>query len=237
MGTLTFGAGSGGGAALLLAFFLSSTALSRAGRARKYAIGEIAKGGPRDALQVGANGGVATACAWLWGATRDPAWFAAFAGAYAAATADTWGTEVGMLARGSPRSILTGRPLATGLSGGVTASGTAAEAAGALLIAVLTPVASGGALGARGAAAVALAGMAGALADSLLGATLQARRWCPACERECENDPHACATPSTFRRGLPWLSNDGVNLAATLTGASLAWLLTREKQDFGPPKT
>jgi uncharacterized protein (TIGR00297 family) len=206
----------------LLGFFVSSTLLSRLGKTRKRAIGEIAKGGARDALQVAANGGIGTLCALGWGLSGESAWIVSFAGAYAAATADTWGTEIGMLARGLPRSILTGKPLATGLSGGVSLPGTAAEVAGALGIAALAFLVMGGNVTLGLAGVIAIAGIGGALVDSLLGATLQARRWCQACERECENDPHACGTPTLHRRGLAWCSNDGVNLVATLVGATLA---------------
>ena len=238
---------------MLLAFFVSSVALSRAGKARKRELVDIGKGGARDALQVLANGGVATTCVvvWAWRGGDDAAlpWFLAFAGAYAAATADTWGTEIGTLARGLPRSILTGKPLATGLSGGVSAPGTAAEIAGAILIGLVAPFAL--VLAAHGngvghfvlrahadaafapylatlglvtlfVAPVVTGGIAGAVADSLLGATLQDRRWCPTCARECETDPHVCGTPTQRRRGLAWLSNDGVNFAATATGALVA---------------
>ncbi|MBD5653789.1 MAG: DUF92 domain-containing protein, partial [Candidatus Eremiobacteraeota bacterium] len=135
VGTATFGGLGFPGAAVLLAFFITSTALSRLGRTRKRdAFIDIGKAGPRDAAQVFANGGVAALCALgaLW---IDPRIAYAFAGAFAAATADTWGTEIGALARQQPRSILTLRPVATGLSGGVTLPGTLAEVAGALLIA------------------------------------------------------------------------------------------------------
>lgn len=209
---MTFGFGGIGGAAVLLGFFVSSTLLSRIGRERKRALGEIAKGGARDAWQVLANGGVATVAIVIGG----PLGIAAFAGAYAAANADTWGTEIGTLVRQPPRSIVGGNPLATGMSGGVTAVGTLAEYAGATLIALIAAWAwhSG-----RFFIAITLAGIVGALVDSILGATLQARRWCPACERECENDPHACGAPTRHRRGLAWFGNDAVNFAATLTGA------------------
>lgn len=225
---------------MLLAFFATSVVLSRAGKARKRTLVDAAKGGPRDARQVLANGGVATICLLVWIA-RDhgvaaSAWFVAFAGAYAAATADTWGTEIGTLAARPPRSIVTRAVLATGISGGVSGPGTAAEIAGAVLIAVLTPVAlllalPGTPVGVHALArllpAVFVGGFGGALVDSLLGATLQARRWCPACERECEVDPHPCGTATVTRRGFAWLDNDAVNLAATATGAALAaavWL-------------
>jgi len=200
---------------VLLGFFISSTLLSRVGRERKRAIGELAKGGARDAWQVLANGGVAT----LGIVAGGPLGIAAFAGAYAAANADTWGTELGMLARQPPRSILTGKPLATGMSGGITAIGTLAEVGGALLIAGFATAAWPSS---RLFAAAALGGVVGACVDSYLGATLQERRWCPACERECENDPHACGTATVHHRGLPWMRNDAVNLAATVTGALVA---------------
>ena len=142
VGALTFAAGTLGSALILLAFFVTSVALTRAGKKRKRELVDIGKGGPRDAWQVLANGGIATACLLVWAyvdhsAATSP-WFVAFAGAYAAATADTWATEIGTLAAKPPRSILTGKPLATGLSGGVSSAGTAAEIAGAVLIAVLT---------------------------------------------------------------------------------------------------
>ncbi len=256
VGALTFGAGTLGTALLLLAFFLSSTLLSRAGRDRKRALVDIGKGGARDAAQVLANGGVATVCVVAWilvdRGSASSLWFIAFAGAYAAATADTWGTEIGTLAAEPPRSVLTGAPMATGLSGGVSPAGTAAEIAGAVLIAVLTPLAlvlalpAGNTtihldapaalafLGARAPFAafalvsvlpVFVGGFAGAWIDSLLGETLQDRRWCASCARECETDPHACGTPSTRRRGLAWMSNDAVNLCATLAGAGIAALI------------
>jgi uncharacterized protein (TIGR00297 family) len=235
VGALTFAAGTLGSALILLAFFLTSVAFSRAGKKRKRELVDIGKGGPRDAWQVLANGGIATACLLVWAyADHSNAlspWFAAFAGAYAAATADTWGTEIGTLAAKPPRSILTGKVLATGLSGGVSSAGTAAEIAGAVLIAVLTPAALLLALPgtpvtlhtlSRLLLPVFVGGFGGALIDSLLGATLQDRRWCPACQRECEVSLHGCGTTTERRRGLPWLTNDAVNFAATAIGAAIA---------------
>ena len=80
---------------------------------------------PRNAWQVLANGGVAALCALAALGWRIP-FAAAFAGAFAAASADTWGTEIGTLSRRPPVSILTFRPHETGLSGGITLLGTAA---------------------------------------------------------------------------------------------------------------
>ena len=220
IGTATFGALGIRGAAVVLTFFITSLVLSRVGAARKRVVlVDVDKTGARDAAQVFANGGVAACCA-LAALTLGPRYAAAFAGAFAAATADTWGTEIGTLVRQPPRSILSWRPIATGLSGGVTWAGTLAQAAGALTIAaVALPLERGIFL------AVALAGFGGALVDSLLGASLQALRWCPNCKRPTEREPHLCGANTAPVRGFAWFGNDAVNFAATLTGAAVAYAL------------
>ncbi|HZO94033.1 MAG TPA: DUF92 domain-containing protein [Candidatus Baltobacteraceae bacterium] len=239
VGTLIYGSGGIGFTIVLLAFFVPSIALSRVGRARKRALDTVAKGGARDAWQVAANGGIAALAAVAWAQRPYVAEAAAFAGALAAANADTWATEIGTLARRPPRSILTFRRLETGLSGGVSLPGTLAEIAGALWIGL---VALAGALLAYRfmvapyltpdpgplaplLLAVPAGGVAGATVDSLLGATVQELRWCPVCERACESDPHACGTPTTLHRGVRGVSNDVVNVLATLAGAAVAFAL------------
>ncbi|HEY0396547.1 MAG TPA: DUF92 domain-containing protein [Candidatus Elarobacter sp.] len=243
VGLLTYAGGSVGFALVLLAFFIPAVLLSRLGRGRKRELVDIGKHGARDALQVAANGGVATACAVVWAFTHDPRWAVAFAGAYAAAAADTSGTEIGTLARHRPRSILTLRPVATGLSGGISLPGTLAELAASLWIGavalagiplayILTTgefgfsfarsVPSIGMIPVVVLLAVPLGGFAGATVDSLLGATLQELRWCDACGRSCETNPHACGAPTRRVRGVPGFSNDLVNLLATVTGAAVA---------------
>jgi uncharacterized protein (TIGR00297 family) len=166
-----------------------------------------------------ANGGVSACCA-LAALSGHPHWDTAFAGAFAAATADTWGTEIGTLAAGEPRSILTGKPLARGLSGGVTLIGTLAEIVGALFIACTAYL-----LGMHAFLAIAAAGCCGALLDSLLGAGLQSLRWCPRCNRACETITHACGTSTVPHRGFSWMNNDLVNFCAVLCGALVAYLL------------
>ena len=220
VGACVFGAGAWSYAAVLFAFFIPSTLLSRLGRARKKRLVDIGKTGARDGGQVLANGGIAAACAVGAAALHQPALAAAFAGAFAAASADTWGTEIGTLLKAPPRSILTLRPLAPGLSGGITAGGTLAEIAGACAVAGVAAAVGIGAWW-----AVAAGGFAGAVADSLLGASLQELRYCPACKRNCETDPHVCGTPTRLVRGASWMNNDTVNACATAAGALVAGCL------------
>ena len=111
--------------ALLLVYFVSSSVLSRIGRARQLArtAGMIEKPGARDARQVLANGLVFGLMA-LESVRSGPQELCLLlaSGALAASAADTWATEIGTMVGGAPRSIVTGRRLAVGASGGVTAN-------------------------------------------------------------------------------------------------------------------
>ncbi|MDQ1300579.1 MAG: hypothetical protein QG637_497, partial [Chloroflexota bacterium] len=105
IGTSIFGFGGWVWGATLIAFFVSSSALSRYGASRKSALADtFAKGSRRDAGQALANGGLAALIAIAAGLTgRDapifPILALAFYGALAAVNADTWATELGVLAR------------------------------------------------------------------------------------------------------------------------------------------
>jgi uncharacterized protein (TIGR00297 family) len=222
-GTLAVAAGWAWGA-LLVAYFVGASALSRLRAAEKARrTGDIvAKGGARDAVQVLANGGIFAAAAALAVAWPSPLWLAAGAGSLAAAAADSWGTEIGTLARARPRMITTWRPAPPGTSGAVSAPGLAATVAGALFTAALLWGLTGGR---RLAVAVAAGGVAGALADSLLGAVAQARRRCPACGAGTERAVHSCGAATVPAGGAAWLDNDAVNLLCGATGAAVALLL------------
>jgi uncharacterized protein (TIGR00297 family) len=219
VGAIVFGAGGWPGAALLLAFFIPSSLLSRIGKSRKRAIGEGIEPEPRNGWQVLANGAVAAVCA-LAGLHEGSRVAAAFAGAFAAASADTWGTEIGILSGRAPVSLLTLRGVAPGRSGGVTPLGLIASIAGAFLVAGVAAL-----LGLASLWIVTAGGVAGALLDSLLGGSLQALRWCPRCHCDCETRLHACGAVTELRRGAGWMENDAVNFAATLCGAAVAGLL------------
>jgi uncharacterized protein (TIGR00297 family) len=209
---------------LLVLFFVSSVALTRFRASTKAArTGRlVAKGGPRDAAQVFANGGVFALGAVLWLVSGWDGWRALSGGALAAATSDTWATEVGMLAAHAPRSIVSGRRVPTGTSGGVSAPGLAAAMAGAAFVA-LASLAVGWP---RAAAAAALAGgIAGSTIDSLLGATLQARRWCDRCGEPTERRRHICGAQTRVAGGIGWLENDAVNVLSTAAGGALGLML------------
>lgn len=211
-----------GWALLLVAWFVASSLLTRMGREAKQgrSRGVLAASEARRAVQVWANGAVFAGAALSGTLLADArgAWLAA--GALAAAAADTWATEIGLLWGGTPRLLLGGGAVEPGRSGGVTAAGFAGSLAGAFAVAGLA-----GALrilpeaGLAGVLVVAAAGFSGGLLDSALGQVLQASRRCVACGRMTERQVHDCGAATEHHRGLTWMTNDTVNLLATAAGA------------------
>jgi uncharacterized protein (TIGR00297 family) len=230
-GTLIFGVGGWQWAVLLLAFFVSSSALTRAFKKRKTGLNEkYSKGGQRDAAQVFGNGGLAAMFAALHYSFPDSAWvWLAFAASLAAVNADTWATELGVLSPHSPRMITNpAREVEKGTSGGVTLVGTLAALAGAGLIGLLAVLVAPSPTSAGAGLLVTLAGLSGALFDSLLGATVQAIYQCPSCNKETERHPtHTCGSPTVLKRGWRWLDNDMVNLGCAVFAVLLVIMVYR----------
>jgi len=224
VGTIVFGLGGWQWAILLLVFFVTSSALSRLFKKRKQGLVEkFSKGHERDAGQVFGNGGLATAFVLVHalypGSTIG--WIG-FAAALAAVNADTWATELGVLNPTPPRMITDLRKrVEKGTSGGISLFGTFASLMGSFVIALptslftdnwsLLPL-------------ITLAGLAGSLFDSFLGATVQAMYYCPTDQKETEKHPlHTCGTETVHIRGWKWLNNDWVNFACGAFGVMIAF--------------
>jgi uncharacterized protein (TIGR00297 family) len=227
VGTLVFGGARLPGAAVLLGFFLSSSLLTWAVNPRAAEAAEkFSKAGRRDASQVIANGGLAAILAGivlpLAGSQAQVVW-AALCGALAAANADTWATEIGMRFGRRPRVITTLAPAAPGTSGAVTAVGLAASVGGASLVALLSTLGGQPAAVWPVAASAAIGGTLGALADSLLGASLQAQYRCQSCGKLTEQHPrHRCGGSTVHIAGWVAVTNEVVNFACTTVGAAAA---------------
>jgi uncharacterized protein (TIGR00297 family) len=203
------------GGAVLLAFFLPSSALSRLWRAPL--VPSDAKDDRRDAWQVLANGGPPALALLLGG----PASLVGYAAGLAAAAADTWATTVGAHSPTPPRRLLGGNVVQPGTSGGVTRLGTTGAAVGAAVVAsAALPM-----IGWRGALAALGIGWSGMLLDSALGAGLQGRFHCDRCDQASERRVHRCGIATRHRGGLRWLTNDGVNALATGAATAAGWLV------------
>ncbi len=162
------------GFAVLALFVVGGSALTRLGYLSKERCGVAQPhGGRRDARNALANCGVALLCALLAALIPDEAFAAAFAAAFVAslgaAFADTAESEVGQLARRTPRLITNFRKVPPGTDGAISLPGTLAGLFAAGLTA-LFGLALGLVGGLETALLVAGAAFLGTVADSLAGA-------------------------------------------------------------------
>jgi uncharacterized membrane protein len=145
-------------------------------------------------------------------------------GALAAATADTWSTEIGTLAGGEPRLVTTWRAVPTGTSGGLTGVGSLAMVLGS---AFLTLVMAAAVWPRHVVLGAFVGGVLGSLADSLAGATVQARRRCTSCDALTERAIHSCGASTVHAGGASWMTNDAVNVVSGVVGAVAALVVSR----------
>lgn len=205
----------------LIGYFVAASLISQIGAARKQQRirSVVAKGGSRDAAQVLANGGVYSAAALASLVYPHPVWAWAGLGALAASSADTWATEIGLLAGWRPSDIVKRTSVREGMSGGVTFPGLVGALFGATAVAVIASFA-GFPRGATLAAVV--SGWTGAIIDSLLGSSIQQRRRCDSCAEDTELMVHSCGTPTRHLAGIRWMNNDVINLLAATAGLLLS---------------
>ncbi|KAJ3334188.1 Transmembrane protein 19 [Blyttiomyces sp. JEL0837] len=212
----------------LLTFYLSSSFLTKLGKKRKASIEEGSGSGGSSGSGNGVSG-------FLEGGQVDDlnlVLVAAFIGHYACCNGDTWASELGVLAKGSPRLITNlFKIVPPGTNGGVTIVGLIASAMGGALIGVVAGLTMPSncwnmdtfwmmvMLGL-------VSGLVGSLIDSLLGATLQ---------RSTYNKKEGKIAPD-FRRkkngeeegdliiisGVEILDNHQVNYISSLLTATLA---------------
>lgn len=227
VGTLVFGLGDGIAGLALIAFFLSSTALGKYRRGEKAEASEkvIEKGDRRDGLQVLSNGGPAALFCVLYSLTGKTMYLVGALASLAAANADTWATEIGMLSKSPPRHILTLAAVPAGTSGAISLTGTLGMVAGALFVALLTWLEPLHGTLLR-TVLITFGGIFGGWMDSVLGATVQEKRHCIKCGEATEQPRHICGSATLVTEGIAGIDNDTVNALATTLGgtaAAVAW--------------
>lgn len=194
-------AGTGlAGFALMAAFFVIGSAVTKLGSRVKAARGIAQeRGGARGWRNAWANGGVPALLALLAGMTLREAHgllVIAYAASVATAAADTCSSEVGKAYGRRTVLITTLHPVPPGTEGAISLEGTLAGLAGAAAVAALGALL--GLYGALAAAIATLAGLFGSLAESVIGTVAE-------------------------RRG--WLDNDQLNALNTAIGGAAAYAL------------
>ena len=201
------------------AFFILSSILSRLGKKRKIdRKHHFGKGAQRDIVQVFANGGIPMLLAIWYLYAPSQELYIIYLASLAAATADTWGTEIGFFSRKLPRSFTTFKQIPTGSSGGVSIVGTLGSILGAAAIGGISYLFLEDV---QVLIVLTAAGFGASLIDSFLGATVQANFECTECHELTELDRH-CDLRANKVRGFRGFTNDTVNLLCTLSGAVMA---------------
>lgn len=213
--------------AALLGFFASTVFFTKLKTTQKEELERILyeKSGVRDHIQVLANGGAALFMSAIHMLAPGQQAIAAVFTAVAACNADSWSSEIGVLSRKKPFSILNFKPIQRGISGGVTFLGLFAGACGAMFIAGIYFVFMLLCIPFRELAVhcmlIALCGFIGAIADSILGAAVQPA-YLDSKGRLTEKRMTDGAANKKVK-GLEWFSNDMVNFASSLLAACLAY--------------
>lgn len=184
---------------ILLAFFLLGSIFTRYKYDFKFTRGMAeGKGGVRGYKNVFSNSLAALTLAVAYGIfpSHGQVLMAAYLGSVATACADTLASEIGETYKGEPRMITTLKKARPGTDGAVSILGEAASFFGASAIALLAFILIP--IDLSLVAAVVAGGFIGTNIDSVLGATLQQKGY---------------------------LTNNGVNLLATISGAIVAGLI------------
>ena len=200
---------------IMLFFFITAGLIGKVTKKDKTIDKITKKGSNRDSIQVLANGGLSALTLIAYYFTNDPLYIACFASCIAESCADTWSSEIGVLSNKAPVSILNFKPIAKGLSGGVSLLGTAAALLASILVGVLY-------LSSYTSSTLPLffivisSGFFSSVVDSLLGATVQVHYYDDKLKlvRECEIDEEGNKLPKI--RGIRFFDNDMVNLSSNL---------------------
>jgi uncharacterized protein (TIGR00297 family) len=193
-----YAAGGPGAFLALVTVFVLTWLATRFGYKRKQRLGTAENRGGRTASQVLANLAIATVCAAASALTGRNLFLVAAVAALAEAASDTVSSEFGQARGNTARMITNWELVPAGTNGGISLVGTIAGVAAAAVIGAVSFLV--GLISPQGVVVAWIGGIAGTMADSFLGATLE-------------------------RTGM--MGNNGVNFTSTLIAAAVALFLTR----------
>lgn len=206
----------------ILSFFISSSFLSKLREKINPAVNNYyEKSGPRDFFQVFANGGLGGILVVANYFLPDITWYFIYSGIIASSCADTWATEIGTMTKHKTIDILKFKPVEQGSSGGVSFSGFAGSLSGALFVSLISVLwIDSSRIGFV--MLITSSGFAACIFDSILGASVQVQYKCSECKRIVDKQMH-CKKDAVIYRGIKFINNDFVNLAAGLCGGVIVF--------------
>jgi len=217
IGGLVWAGGKWGLAVPLVFFFIASSyATQWSARHEKHAPGRV----KRDIWQVAANGAIPALCALIAILSGQDRWLYGGLSALAAMTGDTWSSEIGRVKARRPFDLRTRQIVDAGISGAVSFPGTLAGLAGVLLTTILGAImlpSTGHSVG-YVFLAITIWGFIAVWVDSILGATVQGRYRCRACNILTDHRIH-CGQEAELIAGRSNIDNNLVNFLTTIFAA------------------
>lgn len=215
LATTIFGLGGLKWTVPILVFFIFSSLLSKAGKGVKIKFKDtFEKSSVRDYAQVIANGGIGGILVIVYYFFPREVFYYLYLISLAVATADTWGTEIGIMFGKNPRLITTWRKVEPGISGAISLYGSLGALLGSLIL-VLSGSIFINSLTMEMMIALVLLGFIGSLIDSFIGATFQGQFRCTKCGKFTEKRIH-CGVETKHERGFIFFNNDRVNISAAI---------------------
>ena len=217
MGIIIFGAGGLKWVAPIVTFFILSSIISKISKSDN----QIHKGSKRDIIQVLANGGIATIISIINFYAPNENLYVIYLAVIAAATADTWASEIGSFSYTDPFHIIKFTRVPKGTSGAISFFGTFGSVLGATTIALVGLVWN---VSLPLIYLIVITGSIGSLVDSFIGGSIQANFQCLKCNNITEKRTH-CNSFSLHKSGIYFIDNDMVNFLNTVSAIFILIIL------------
>jgi len=215
---------------IMISFFISSSVITKfKGDNKKETEDLNEKNGKRDYIQVLANGGLGLIFAFMYYIYNDTIYMVGFATAFAAANADTWASELGVLSKRDPIYIINFKKAEKGVSGAISIFGTVASLLGALFIAIVFTLGlvlkyNNIEITYKYILIITISGFLGSIIDSYLGSLIQVKYKCVVCNKITEKKIHHGEITSLIK-GIKWFNNDFVNFTSGALASLIAIVL------------
>ncbi|MFW8054311.1 DUF92 domain-containing protein [Vagococcus fluvialis] len=176
----------------------------------------------RDSFQILANTLPATLCIITYLSTNNTTFVLGYLASTAAASADTWASELGILSKRKTFDLKSFKPVPKGISGGVSFLGTLASLAASCCIVFvfyffnfIKPIP----IDSKQYLIIIIIGFSGSLIDSFIGSFFQGLF------RDNNQELTDKKEHNQLVKGFTWLNNDGVNIITNLIITTLALII------------